>query len=186
MKGTSKMDAGSIFLICFVVVLGLLLIGGWQFGHPLMVRYARRRTLRRPPQRNLQVGSEVAQDQEWLPRASSKARWHKMSPWGYPTRHQSATLPLDDKLNQSTQSSPASSIKSTISQTKSSYSVHKTIIPDIVKERHDLFDMVSLPPVPKQSLSRRVADFGTQVSLLLAVLWHLNVLSALASRHEPC
>jgi hypothetical protein len=175
------MDAGSIFLICFVVVFGSLLICGWRFGHPLLMCYARRRTPRRPPQQSPQTESGRAQDGEEPPRTRGKVRSHSLLSWRYLTRHQSATSLSGDQPNHSPRASPGGSVLSTFSQMISSCSIHKATGLDIVKEPHDLYNMVAVPPVPKQSLSRRVTDIGTQVSLLPPIIWRMKMLLALAT-----
>lgn len=74
-----KMDAGSIFLICFVVVFSLILIGGWWFGYPLLMCLARRETSRRRLCQSPQTGMRVAQDERELPRSRGMVRRHVLS-----------------------------------------------------------------------------------------------------------
>jgi hypothetical protein len=172
-----EMDAGSIFLICFGVVFGSLLIGGWRFGHPLLIRYAKRKSSQRLLVQNPQIGIETAQGGQESSVTSGKTRNLNWASW----RHRSAPSTSDDQSSPSPRASPASSLLSTILQNKSSCSSHKITELDIMKQPHDLYNMVAVPPVPKQCLSRRAADIGTQVSLLLPIIWHENVPLALAS-----
>jgi hypothetical protein len=81
-----KMDSGSIFLICFVVVFSSLLIGGWWFGHPLLVRYARKKSSQRPAVQHSQIWSGMAQGGQLSPRTSRKVRRHDSSYWKHLTR----------------------------------------------------------------------------------------------------
>jgi hypothetical protein len=176
----SKMDAGSTFLICCLGVFSLLLIGGWWFGYPLLMRFARRGTSRQHLCQSPQTRMGVAQDGQESRRSSGNVRGHGLSSWKHLTDHQSTTLPSDDQAHHSSRASPASSITSVFSGTKSSCSVHKAKELDILQEPHDLSNMIPAPPVPKRSLGRQVTEIGTQVSVLLPISWPPKVPLALA------
>jgi hypothetical protein len=148
------MDAGSIFLICFVVAFSLLLTGGWWFGYPLLMCAARRGTSRQ------RGGIGASQDER-----SSVVGRPDLSSRRHLTLHQSATSPSSTQLRHCPRASPASSITSIFSGTKSSCGVHKATELDILKDPHDLYNMIPVPPVPKRSLGRHVAEIGTQVSV---------------------
>lgn len=164
------MDAGAIFLISFIVVFGSLLVGGWWCGHPLLMLWTRLVLPRRPPQQSRESGSQMARRMEESPRTRSDVRRYNLSSWKHLTHHQSVASRVNDETNHSPQALPASSTSSTFSQPQSSCSILKVTELDVVKQPHDLCNMLPVPPVPKQGLSRRVAEIGTQVSLLLPIL----------------
>ena len=165
-----KMDAGSIFLICFVAIFGSLLIAGWRFGHPLLVRYARRRPSRAPPGQIPQTGSETMGGGQESAETSGEARTLNWASRENLVRGPSATFPSDDQPNPSSRASPVSTLSFTTSQTRSSGGSDEFPELDLVKEPHDLHNMAPIPPLPKESLSRRIAEIGAQVSLLLPMI----------------
>jgi hypothetical protein len=161
----SEMDAGSIFLICFVGAFGSLLIGGWRFGHPLLVRYAKRRSSRIPLTQNQQEGSETAQGVQESSESAEKAESLDWPSWRHLIYRPAATS-TSDRPFQFPPASPVSRFSSTTLQSMPSDHRYKITEFVVTKEPHDLNNMAAVPPVPKQSLSRPVAEIGTQVKPL--------------------
>jgi hypothetical protein len=147
------MDAGLIFLICFVGAFGSLLVGGWWLGHPLLVHYAKRKPSQIPSTQNRQEAS---------------LNWPS---WRYLIYRPTATSTSDRPIH-SPRASSASRLSSITPQSIPSDHRYKITELVVIKEPHDLKNMAAVPPVPKQSLTRPVTEIGTQVSLLLFLIWH--------------
>ena len=173
------MDAGLIFLICFCVVFGVLLTGGWQFGHPLLVRYARRKSSPGRTLQNQHTGNETNQGRQELAGVSRKAEGLAWASRKHLVRGRSAPSTSDGQPNPSPQVSLVCRLSIATSQTRSSDGSGKYTSLDLGKESHDLKNMIPVPPVPTKCVSRRSADIGTQVSLLLLSISHAIVPAAL-------
>jgi hypothetical protein len=169
----SEMDAGSIFLICFVGAFGSLLIGGWWFGHPLLLHYAKQKSSRIPLMQ-IQQGSETAQGVQESSESAEKVGSPNWPSWRHLIYRPTATSASDRPL-QFPPASPVSRLSSTTLQSMPSERRYKTTEFVLTNEPHDFNNMAAVPPIPKQSLSRPVAEIGTQVSLLLFLIWHARV-----------
>lgn len=166
------MEAGSIFLISFAVIFSSLLIGGWWFTHSLLIRYTKRKLSHQSALQHSQTVSETTQE---LVETSEDARNLNWLYESHPISGRSRTSTIDSQLNPPSRASSASSILSSgLSQTNGCDNSYKITEWHSTNEPHDLSNMVAIPPIPKQSLSRRAADIGTQVSLLLPIIWHVN------------
>jgi hypothetical protein len=171
-----EMDAGSIFLICFVGAFGSLLVGGWWLGHPLLVHYAKRKSSRIPSTQIRQEAGETAQGVQELSESSEKAASLNWPSWRHLIYHPTATsTSTSDRPIHSPRASPVSRLSSITPQSMPSDHRYKITEFVVIKEPHDLNNMAAVPPVPKQSLTRPVAEIGTQVSLLLFLLSHARV-----------
>lgn len=157
-----EMDAGSIFLICFVGAFGSLLVGGWWFSHPLLVHHAKRKSSQIPSTQSRQEAGETAQGVQESSESTEKAGSLNWPSW----RH------LIYRPIHSPRASPVSRLSPITPQSMPSDHRYKITEFVVIKEPHDLNNMAAVPPVPKQSLTRPVAEIGTQVSLLLALIWH--------------
>ena len=159
------MDASLIFLICFGVIFGSLLLGGWHFGHPLLLWYARRKSSRDRTSQNQQTGNEAAQGRSGSAAASRMAEGLNRASENHILHNRSAPSTSDEQPNSSPRASPVRRLSSATSQTRSSDGSDKFTESDLMREPHDLHNMIPVPPVPKKNFSRPVADVGTQVSL---------------------
>jgi hypothetical protein len=168
------MDAGSIFLICFVSAFGSLLIGGWWLGYPLLVHYAKRKSSQIPSTQIRQEASETAQGIQESSESSEKAGSLNWPSWKHLIYRPTATSTSDRPIH-SPRASPASGLSSITPQSMPSDHRYKITEFVVIKEPHDLNNMAAVPPVPKQSLTRPVAEIGTQVSLLLFLVSHARV-----------
>lgn len=173
------MDGGLIFLICFCVVFGALLIGGWQFGHPLLVRYARAKSSHGRTPLNQHTRNESNQGRQEPAGASRKAEGLAWASRKHLVRSRSAPSTSDSQPNPSPRASPVCRLSIATSQTRSSGGSGRFTASDLGKEWYDPKNMIPVPPVPTKCVSRRVADIGTQVSLLLPTISHAIVPAAL-------
>ena len=164
-----EMDAGSIFLICFVSAFGSLLVGGWWFGHPLLVHYAKRKSSQIPSTQNRQEAGETAQGVQESSESAEKAGSLNWPSWRHLIYRPNATSTSDRPIH-SPRASPVSRLSSITPQSIPSDHRYKITEFVVIKEPHDLNNMAAVPPVPKQSLTRPVAEIGTQVSLLLFLI----------------
>jgi hypothetical protein len=172
--GKFEMDAGSIFLICFVGAFGSLLVGGWWFGHPLLVHCAKRKPSQIPSTQNRQEAGETAQGVQDSNESAEKAGSLNWSSWRHLIYRPTATSTPDHPIH-SSRASPVNRLSSITPQSIPSCYRYKVTEFVVIKEPHDLNNMAAVPPVPKQSLTRPVAEIGTQVSLLLFLIWHARV-----------
>jgi hypothetical protein len=163
-----EMDAGSIFLICFVSAFGSLLVGGWWFGHPLLVHYAKRKSPQIPSTQNRQEAGETAQGVQESSESAEKAGSLNWPSWRHLIYRPTANS-ISDRPLQSPRASPVSRLSSITSQSIPSDHRYKITEFVVIKEPHNLNNMAVVPPVPKQSLTRPVAEIGTQVSLLIVL-----------------
>ena len=168
------MDAGSIFLICFVGAFGSLLVGGWRLGHPLLVHYAKRKSSRIPSTQIRQEASRTAQGVQESSESPEKAASLNWPSWRHLIYRPTTTSTSDSPL-QFPPASPVSRLSSTTLQSMPSEQRCKTTEFVVTNEPHDFNNMTAVPPIPKQSLSRPVVEIGTQVSLLLFLIWHARV-----------
>lgn len=166
-----EMDAGSIFLICFISAFGSLLVGGWWFDHPLLVHYAKRKSSQIPSTQSRQEAGETAQGVQESSESAEKAGSLNWPSWRHLIYRPTATSTSDRPIH-SPRASPISRLSPITPQSMPSDHRYKITEFVVIKEPHDLNNMAAVPPVPKQSLTRPVAEIGTQVSLLLALIWY--------------
>jgi hypothetical protein len=167
-----EMDAGSIFLICFVGAFGSLLVGGWWFGHPALVHYAKRKSSQIPSTQNRQEAGEMAQGVQESSESAEKAGSLNWPSWRHLIYRPTATSTSDRAIHSPRASPVSSSITPQSMPSDHRYKITEFVV---IKEPHNFNNMAAVPPVPKQSLTRPVAEIGTQVSLLLALIWHARM-----------